>query len=63
MSDSDLLENAAYTAPPVFQAEKKLIFGTGWHVASPAACFAGTSAGPVSAPAAFIASSARCCPK
>jgi len=40
MSDSDLLENAAYTAPPVFQAEKKLIFGTGWHVASPAACFA-----------------------
>lgn len=40
MADSDLLDNASYTAPPVFQAEKKRIFGSGWHVVGPTASFA-----------------------
>ena len=37
---ADLLDNAAYTAPPVFQAERRRIFGTGWQVMAPAASFA-----------------------
>ncbi len=40
MTDSGLLETAAYTAPPVFQAERRKIFGTGWQVVGPAASLA-----------------------
>jgi nitrite reductase/ring-hydroxylating ferredoxin subunit len=39
MTESALLDIAAYTAPPVFQAERRRIFGTGWQVVGPTASF------------------------
>lgn len=41
---AELLDPAAYSAPPVFQAERRRIFGKGWQVVGPAAAFADNGA-------------------